>query len=70
MTLVNSTVAMSAQPIGRPGWPELAFSTASMDSDRMALAMSFWVAEFVMKSRFSFVSLSGGKARAPRRSEA
>ena len=36
---VNSTVAMSAQPIGRPGWPELAFSTASMERKRIALAI-------------------------------
>ena len=28
----------SAMPIGRPGWPELAFSTASIASARMALA--------------------------------
>ena len=28
--LVNSTVATSAMPIGMPGWPEFAFSTASM----------------------------------------
>ncbi len=38
-TCVNSTVAMSAAPSGRPGWPELAFSTASMASARMALAI-------------------------------
>ena len=38
-TLVNSTVAMSAQPMGRPGWPELAFSTASMERERIALAI-------------------------------
>ena len=36
---VNSTVAMSAAPIGRPGWPDFACSTASMASARMALAM-------------------------------
>ena len=36
---VNSTVAKSAAPMGRPGWPELAFWTASMLSARMALAM-------------------------------
>ena len=36
---VNSTVAMSAQPMGRPGWPELAFSTASMARKRIALAI-------------------------------
>jgi hypothetical protein len=26
--------------MGMPGWPDLAFSTASMDSARMAFAMS------------------------------
>src|SRR5688572_31681037 len=31
-------------PIGMPGWPELAFCTASMESARMALTMSAWVA--------------------------
>ena len=36
---MNRTVAMSATPIGKPGWPELAFSTASIASARMALAM-------------------------------
>ena len=35
MTLVKSVVAMSAQPMGRPGWPELAFSTASIARDRV-----------------------------------
>src|SRR5690606_9950280 len=42
-----------AQPMGRPGWPEFAFSTASMASARTALAMSFSTAELVMKSRSS-----------------
>src|ERR1700712_4797419 len=50
MTFVNRTVATSAQPIGRPGWPELAFSTASMARERRALAISSAVLEFVMKS--------------------
>jgi hypothetical protein len=36
---VNSTVATSAAPIGRPGWPDLACSTASMASERIALAI-------------------------------
>src|SRR5690606_21877816 len=39
---------MSAQPKGRPGWPELAFSTASMARDRIALANSFCWAVFVI----------------------
>ncbi len=43
---MNSTVAMSAAPIGRPGWPDLACSTASMARARMALAMrSCWARE-------------------------
>src|SRR6476620_11694541 len=37
--LVNSTVATSAMPIGMPGWPDLACSTASIDSARKAFAM-------------------------------
>ena len=41
---MNSTVATSAAPIGSPGWPDFACSTASMASARMALAMrSCWV---------------------------
>ena len=40
MNLVNSTVATSAMPIGMPGWPEFAFSTASIASARIALAIS------------------------------
>ena len=36
----HSTSAMSAMPIGMPGWPELARCTASMPSARMALASS------------------------------
>ncbi len=35
----HSAVAASAMPIGRPGWPDFAFSTASMASARMASAM-------------------------------
>ena len=37
---VNSTVATSAAPMGRPGWPDFACSTASIASARMALARS------------------------------
>ena len=36
---VNSAVATSANPRGRPGWPELARSTASMARKRKASAM-------------------------------
>jgi hypothetical protein len=32
-------------PIGMPGWPELAFSTASMARKRIALAMSLWLTD-------------------------
>src|SRR5690606_627114 len=37
----HSTSAISAIPMGAPGWPELAFCTASMLRARMALARSF-----------------------------
>ena len=37
---VKRTVAASAMPMGIPGWPDLAFSTASAAKKRMALAMS------------------------------
>src|SRR5690606_3987749 len=36
----HSTSAMSAMPMGMPGWPELAAWTASMARMRMALARS------------------------------
>jgi hypothetical protein len=32
-------------PIGMPGWPDLAFSTASIARKRIALAMSLWLTE-------------------------
>src|SRR5215218_9737993 len=41
--LVNSTVATSAAPMGRPGWPDLAVSTASIARTRTAFARSEWV---------------------------
>ena len=37
---LNKTVATSAIPIGIPGWPELAFWTASIDKNLMQLAKS------------------------------
>ena len=37
---MNSTVATSAMPIGMPGWPDLACSTASIASARSAFAIS------------------------------
>ena len=36
----QSTSATSASPMGAPGWPELAFWTASIERARMALASS------------------------------
>merc|ERR1719183_2021196 len=40
MYSLKSTKVMGAQPMGRPGWPELAFSTASMAGKRMELMHS------------------------------
>src|SRR5690348_2552524 len=40
MNFENSTVATSAMPIGKPGWPESACCTASMARALMALARS------------------------------
>ena len=40
---VNKAVAASAMPIGMPGWPLLAASTASIARARMALASRRWV---------------------------
>ena len=39
--LEYKTVVKSAAPIGIPGWPQLAFSTASAARNLIALAMSF-----------------------------
>jgi len=39
---LNKTVATSAIPIGNPGWPELAFSTASIDKNLTALDKSLY----------------------------
>ena len=47
---------MSAAPMGRPGWPELAFSTASADKKRIALAIWLDFSELVM-----FTVFRGGK---------
>src|SRR5712664_4181796 len=40
----HSTSAISAMPIGMPGWPEFAFWTASIASARMAFTRSAWEA--------------------------
>ena len=37
MILDQSTCVMGAQPMGAPGWPELAFSTMSAASVRIVL---------------------------------
>ena len=60
---VHSTVATSAMPMGMPGWPDLAFSTASMASARMALARAAWL--IVMGcARIRWSSGSGVESRA------
>src|SRR5690554_3700929 len=40
MKSFHNTSAISAMPIGAPGWPDFAFCTASMLNARMALASS------------------------------
>jgi hypothetical protein len=42
---------MSAMPIGMPGWPELAFCTASIASARIALAIRVDVGIDVMMKK-------------------
>src|SRR3954468_3960951 len=42
--LPNNTVATSAMPIGMPGCPDFAASTASMARARIALAIKGWAA--------------------------
>ena len=37
----HTTYDIGAQPIGRPGWPELAFSTPSMERNRIAFTHLF-----------------------------
>src|SRR3954468_17631724 len=40
MMRVKRTYASGARPIGAPGWPEFAFSTASIDSVRIVFIAS------------------------------
>src|SRR5690606_32533486 len=51
MNRVNRTVAMSAAPMGNPGWPEFAFSTASMDRNRIAFAIRSCFSREIMFAR-------------------
>ena len=46
----NRTVAASAMPIGMPGCPDFAASTASIDNARMALAIFCFDGAFVMSN--------------------
>lgn len=57
------TVAISAAPIGMPGWPELAACTASIASARMALAMSLCWAELVFGANAALRFVSGAADR-------
>ena len=44
----HNTSAISAIPIGAPGWPDLDFSTASIDKKRIALAKVLsWMVEAI-----------------------
>src|SRR4051812_3335544 len=61
---VNSTVAMSAAPIGRPGWPDFACSTASMASARMAFAMRSCSARDNVMARLSALVRGNGATAA------
>src|SRR5690554_2067627 len=56
---------MSAMPIGMPGWPELAASTASMARKRMALASSRRVG-LVMESGWVWAVPRAGAHIVPR----
>src|SRR5574343_1124716 len=59
----HKATAMSAMPMGAPGWPELACCTASMASARMALAM-VWD-ETVVATAVSVMKTSGGNGPRP-----
>ena len=50
---VNSTVAASAMPIGMPGWPLFAASTASIASARIAFAIRRTPSRFSVGSGWS-----------------
>src|SRR5687767_15985983 len=52
-------------PIGMPGWPDLADSTASIDSARMALASSASVARGVAGESIGGRKLYSAHERAP-----
>src|SRR5437762_14174448 len=73
--LCHSTYAMGACPIGAPGWPELAFCTASIDRQRIVLMQSKSRSEAVGTNVISYeilrvqilrsVGQHAGSARAP-----
>ena len=65
---MNRTVATSAMPIGMPGWPDFAFSTASIASARIALAIS--ALETAVRGAMTFIlgrTFLVDQARAERR---
>ena len=53
----NALKAMAAAPIGKPGWPLLAFCTASAERKRMVLIHLF------SNSLLMIASFSGGSLR-------
>src|SRR5687767_6404389 len=50
-------------PIGMPGWPEFAASTASIDRNRMAFAMSECVTPDSVSIFFTAVTAMGGSPK-------
>ncbi len=60
---VHSTVAASAIPMGMPGWPDLAASTASMDRARMALASGLMSAGSIAGRVISLMGLASKNAQ-------
>src|SRR5918994_5067413 len=60
----QSATAISAMPIGMPGWPDFAASTASMASARMELASSASVALAVTEESIGSGKLYSAHERA------
>ena len=59
----QSTSAMSAMPMGAPGWPELAACTASIESARIAFASR---RRFAAASALLLVGIRDFRKRGPR----
>ena len=54
MNSVNKIEATSAIPIGIPGWPDFAFSTASIDKNLIAFGILLSILENTLYDKYFF----------------